>query len=99
MCQAILQGLRQYLDNTGRRTKGANAVLPTEALEEEHLEEACCIDASVIGAAGPAPVETPDEQTPLVTAWELQYESLTILRFGKLAVNWKGDCVLRMRVT
>ena len=42
MCQAILQGLRQYLDNTGRRTKGANAVLPTEALEEEHLEEACC---------------------------------------------------------
>ena len=33
MCRAILEGLRQYLTNQGRRRDGINAVLPPDAFE------------------------------------------------------------------
>ena len=45
MCRAILEGLRKYLDNQGRRRAGVHAVLPAGALGEEdprmdeHLQE------------------------------------------------------------
>ena len=39
MCRAILEGLRNHLDQQGRYRRGARATLPVEALAEEDLWE------------------------------------------------------------